>query len=135
MQTLLSGLWLLFLARRLSQPASFRPSRTIRYASTALLGIFWLASLAFLAGGWQPGTYLGLILVWALPPVLVQLFFGADILWQQRKLAGLVLATTTLYLAAADFLATGSGTWTIDPQQSTGLLIGRVGWRTEANNA
>ena len=31
-----------------------------------------------------------------------------------------------LYLSAADFLAIGAGTWTIDPAQTTGVLLGGV---------
>ena len=31
-----------------------------------------------------------------------------------------------LYLSAADYLAIGAGTWTIDPAQTTGILLGGV---------
>jgi lycopene cyclase domain-containing protein len=62
--------------------------------------------------------------VWALPPVLVQLGLGADILWQERRLLIVVIVPATLYLSVADAVAIHLGVWTIDPQQSTGLLIG-----------
>jgi lycopene cyclase domain-containing protein len=124
LQTLLAGLWLIFLARRTPQSDGILPSQLIRYLSTAILGTVWLGSVAILVSGWQPGTYLGLILAWALPPVMVQTLFGADILWGQRRLVGLALVSMVIYLAGADYLAIASGTWTIDPQQSTGLMIG-----------
>ncbi|MEZ4642189.1 MAG: hypothetical protein R3E31_05515 [Chloroflexota bacterium] len=41
--------------------------------------------------GWQPGNYLALELGWALPYIMLQLFFGADILWRQRRLVFLGL--------------------------------------------
>ena len=76
--------------------------------------------------GWQPGVYLALILVWALPPIGLQLAFGADILWQQRRLLLPAFVSLTLYLGAADALAIREGTWTIDPAQSLGLYLGGV---------
>jgi len=82
-----------------------------------------LAALWPLATAWQSGSYLALVLVWALPPITLQLAMGADVLWQQRRAVGSALLAATLYLAAADFIAIGSGTWTIDPAQSLGLYI------------
>jgi lycopene cyclase domain-containing protein len=67
-----------------------------------------------------------LILVWALPPIMLQTAFGADLLWQQRKLVGLTILTATSFLAASDSLAIGVGTWTIDPAQSLNLFVGGV---------
>jgi lycopene cyclase domain-containing protein len=125
LQTILTSLWLVFLARRLVQPAAFQPRPRLRWISTVVAGIFWLASALVLTTGWPPGTYLALILIWALPPIMVQFLFGADILWQQRRLVSLTLIPITLYLAAADALAITSGTWTISPAQS--LVIDLAG--------
>jgi lycopene cyclase domain-containing protein len=74
-----------------------------------------------LVAGWQPGTYLGLILVWALPPIMLQTVFGADILWGYRRLVLPGFIIPTLYLSFADTLAIRAGTWTIDPAQTTGI--------------
>jgi len=127
LQTLLAGLWLLFLARRFPHPRVPIPSGgKVKFMSTAALSFVWLCALFVLLSGWSPGTYLGLILVWALPPIALQLIFGADILWQHRHLVGFVLASTTLYLGIADSLAISSGTWTIDPGQSLSLLLGGI---------
>jgi lycopene beta-cyclase len=133
-QTLAAGLWLLFLARRLPQPAPFRAAESdpllsnwsLRRGVTLGLGFLWMASIAILFSGWVDGTYLGLILVWALPPIMLQTAFGADLLWRKRLPVGLALATATLYLSAADSLAINAGTWTIAPEQSTNLLLGGV---------
>jgi lycopene cyclase domain-containing protein len=123
LQTLFTGLVLFALARRLPAPA-FRPSRSLRVGAVLVVAVLWLVSVAILAAGWRPGTYLGLELVWALPPIAHQLAVGADILWRHRRRVGLALAGVTLYLCAADFLAIGAGVWTIDPAQSLNLFLG-----------
>jgi lycopene cyclase domain-containing protein len=107
-------------------PALAGSGRLLRTGSATVLGVTWLGSVAVLALGWKPGTYLGLELAWALPPLALQLAVGADILWRHRRNAGLALALLTGYLCAADFLAIGAGVWTINPEQSLGLLLGGV---------
>lgn len=126
-QTIMTGLWILWLARHLdlSRPA-FTPSLAWRIVGPLLLLPAWLWSVWALATGWRPGTYLALILVWALPPVMFQLAFGADILWHYRKLVLWSLLPTSLYLSAADMVAINAGTWTISPEQTVGWLIGGI---------
>ena len=122
-QTLLTGTWLLLLARRLAVNSRFRPLHQLRWSSALFAGVIWLASVLMLVSGWQPGTYLALELVWALPPIILQLAFGADILWHYRRLVLLAIIPTTLYLSFADALAIRSGTWTIDPMQSLNIFL------------
>jgi putative membrane protein len=69
---------------------------------------------------------MGLILVWALPPIMLQVAFGADILWRHRLLVLTALLSVTAYLSAMDALAIGDGTWTIDPQQSLQVFVAGV---------
>lgn len=126
-QPILGGLWLWFLARRLTQPVGAESFRAgLRWQVPLLLLIVWGTAVAVLAAGWQPGTYLALELGWALPPIMLQLAFGADILWRYRRIVLLSLVPLTLYLSGADALAIGAGTWTIDPGQSLGLLLGGI---------
>lgn len=125
-ETILAGLWIAFLMRRIAfaWPAPL-PSLRWRTAPTALVGIVWLSSVAVLISGWSPGTYLGLELAWALLPIMLQLAFGGDILRRYGRLVVAAIGSLTLYLSAADYLAIGSGTWTIDPAQSLpGLIAG-----------
>jgi lycopene cyclase domain-containing protein len=127
LQPILTGLWLLFLARRL--PVETRPLPSMRQLRRNLLfglGWVWLGMAAILIAGWQPGAYLALILIWALPPLMLQIGFGANILWRHRRLVLWTLLPVTLYLSLADALAIGSGTWTIDPAQSLPLYLGGV---------
>jgi lycopene cyclase domain-containing protein len=132
LQTLLTGLWLVWLARRLTPPAWPAPGEAPprgtwplawRLATVAALALPWLWSMAALARGWADARYLALILVWALPPILLQLGFGADILWAHRRLVLAAIAVPTLWLAAADTLAIASGTWTIHQTHSLGVLL------------
>lgn len=126
-ETILTGLWWWFLARRIEQPAVVPAAKRMSLlAPIAFLSIVWLVSAAMLASGWRPGTYLSLILIWSLPPIMLQLAFGANILWHYRKLVMLTILPVFLYISAADSLAIAAGTWTIDPAQSTGLFIGSL---------
>jgi lycopene cyclase domain-containing protein len=122
-QPILVGLWLLWLARRLPVPSE-GGSVNARLISVTVVGVVWITSVIMLFAGWKPGTYLALELVWALPPILLQLFFGADTLVRHWRLALLTILPMTLYLSAADSLAISAGTWEIDAAQSLGILLG-----------
>jgi lycopene cyclase domain-containing protein len=150
-QTLLTGAWLLWLARRqssvVSRQLSFvsrqspvgwgqwaggaggaRPalfSRRNLIAGAAAGGV-WLACILPALGGWRPGNYLALQVGWLLPPIILQLLVGAEILWQYRRLVAAGIGAAWLYLSAADAVAIHAGTWTIDPAQTVGILIGGV---------
>jgi lycopene cyclase domain-containing protein len=128
-QTVVTGLWLLFLARQSgfhkAAQVGERPRKLPWQPVLALAGI-WIFSVLLLASGWQPGTYLGLILIWAIPPILIQAVYGWDLLWRRRRLVFSAIFSMTAYLAAADSLAIGSGTWTIAPEQSLNLRLGGI---------
>jgi len=124
-QTLLTGLWLLTL-RRYIPSAKERSMPRLRYTSLAVVGLIWIISIFILLSGWHPGTYLGLELAWGLLPMMIQLAYGADILWSQHKVVLLAILVPTVYLYVADALAIGTGTWTIDPAQSTGIMMAGV---------
>lgn len=136
-QTLAMGLWVVWLAKRVGGGQGDKATRRQgdkvnlsprlgagRWLATLPVGLVWLISVVVLFSGWAPGTYLTLILAWALIPVLIQLALGADILWHYRGVVAWALIPATLYLCLADALAISSGTWTIDPAQSTGLHVG-----------
>jgi lycopene cyclase domain-containing protein len=127
LETIFVGLWTLALARRLSPGQTAAPDRSlIRWMAAVSLVPAWTWSIGVLITGWQPGTYLALLLAWALPPVALQLAFGADLLWRDRRLVLPAILVPAIYLSAADALALGTGTWTINPEQSLHLLIGGV---------
>lgn len=131
LQTLLSGFWVGVAARRVL-PATAENSltpqaaRRLRQGATLALAPLWIASVVILVTGWQPGNYLALILIWALPPIMLQTLVGADILWHNRRLVLLTLLSTTLYLGIADAVAIQAGTWTISPDKTLGVYLGGV---------
>jgi lycopene beta-cyclase len=126
-QTILAGLWMLFLMRRLRLDGPHPPlSSRWRLFPAVVLAPVWLVSMAILLSRWTLGTYLGLELAWALPPIIIQISFGGDILRRYGHLVLLSILGMTAYLSAADFLAIGSGTWAISPGQSLAILIGGV---------
>ena len=137
LQPILAGVWLLFLLQRLRLPAAqtqepglngVSTSRGVwlRIVAVVIATAIWLGSIVLLASGWQPGIYMGLELVWAIPPITLQLAFGADILWRYRQLVALVIIPLTLYLSSADAIAINSGIWTINPQKSIDMLLGGI---------
>lgn len=127
LQPIMVGLWLYLLATTLDLNSPGDVARPLlRWSSVLVVGLIWLASIVAFFANWAAAQYLSIILAWSLFPVLIQLAMGADILWRYRKLIFWALAPATLYLAAADALAIGAGTWTIDPAQSFHVLIGGV---------
>lgn len=126
-QPIMTGLLLLLLAKLLPLGAAGDFARPgLRRWSVAVVGVVWLASVLALISGWEAGTYMALELAWALPPIMLQLGFGADILWRYRGLVFWSLVPAALYLSAADSLAISGGTWTIDPAQSLGFELGGI---------
>ena len=126
LQPILVGLWALWLAPRLPAPEPRVLSSQARAAIIGTVSIIWIAMVIMLFSGWMPGKYLSLELAWGLIPVLIQLVFGLDTLWQQRRLVALTIIPASIYLSLADHLAIGTGIWTIDPQQSLGIILGGV---------
>ncbi len=132
LQTILTSLWIWFLARRLpvrKPQTAIRNSQlaqSIRWISFTLCTLLWLVSLYLWLSHWQNIQYLAITLSWALLPVLLQLGFGGDILWQHRTLLFWSLLPPTVYLCLVDALAISAGTWTIAPDQSTNILVGTL---------
>jgi lycopene cyclase domain-containing protein len=127
LQTAITGLWALAVQRHIVHQEPFdKPRPGVRLWSSAIVAFIWLASTVLFFSGWQAGTYLTLILSWALIPVLVQTVFGGDILlWSWRVLL-LTILPPTLYLWLLDAVALSGGTWTIDPAQTTGWMVGVI---------
>jgi lycopene cyclase domain-containing protein len=121
-ETVLSGLWWWFLARRLTPPAeSFKPSASGRWVSFGVLFAAWAfftAQFFFAADAWN---YLGIIFFWALPPIFPQFLFGADILWHYRKLVFWTIFVPGLYLSLMDIVALSATTWQISKDQTLGI--------------
>ncbi|MCO5182684.1 MAG: lycopene cyclase domain-containing protein [Anaerolineae bacterium] len=130
LQPIMTGLFLLLLMQRSSwlrqHDGDGNPNPRLRSWVVGVTGVVWLGSVVLLLSRWGPGTYLSLELSWALIPIMLQLWFGADILWRYRRIVLPAILIPTLFLASADAIAIGSGTWTINPEQSLEWLIGGI---------
>lgn len=132
-ETILAGLWWWFLARRLHPPLTdgeglglrvrFTSNKRLVYVSTCVLVFVWIIFTVILFSDNQPLTYLSITLVWALPAILPQLLFGADILWHYRTLVFWSIMVPGTYLSLMDMVALSETTWSISPTQTTGILF------------
>lgn len=123
-ETILAGLWWWFLARRLSPPKTeFKPNKGLVRASTAVLVLVWGIFTYLFFFGDVKWTYLGITLFWALPAILPQFLFGADILWHYRKLVFWAIMVPGTYLSLMDIVALTETTWSISKEQTTGILF------------
>lgn len=131
-ETILAGLWWWFLARRFSPllegeglgvRVKFTSNKQLVYVSTCLLVLLWLTFAYLFFFGNEKWTYLSITLFWALPPIILQFLFGADILWHYRKLVFLSILVPGTYLSLMDIVALSETTWSISPSQTTGVLF------------
>ena len=124
LETILAGLWWWFLARRLSSPATrFISKKLLVSLSASGLAFLWLLFTYLFFLGTANWTYLSIILFWALPPIIIQILFGADILWHYRKLVFWAIAIPGTYLSLMDIVALKDTTWSVSPGQTTGILF------------
>lgn len=123
-ETILSGLWWWFLARRISpEKESFTSNKRLVYLSSCLLVLIWLIFTILFFSHNEPITYLSITLFWALPPIIIQSLFGADILWHYRRLVFWAILVPGTYLSLMDIVALQETTWSISPSQTTGILF------------
>lgn len=124
LQPLLSGSLLQVLARHIpADPPNGDTMPMQRAAATGALGMLWLASMYTLWKGGPRRRYLSLITSWALPPIMLQVGFGGDILWRHRKLIAAALIPASAYLGYADSKAIRAGTWHISEKKTIGWNV------------
>ena len=126
-QTILCGLWWWLLAKMIEPPAQAARTESVLVpwkANLILAGIiacawvFFTQRFFFASDEWN---YLGIIFFWALPPIILQLIFGADLLWRYRTLVALSVFIPGIYLSLADIVALRATTWQISESQTLGL--------------
>jgi lycopene cyclase domain-containing protein len=97
-----------------------------RIGSIIPLVIIWILALGIFLSDIPTGQYFALIVLWAFPPIMMQLWFGADILWSNRRLVVPAVLLPSTYLSIVDAYAIMNGVWTIAAETSTGILIGNI---------
>ncbi|KAI9190065.1 hypothetical protein H9P43_001498 [Blastocladiella emersonii ATCC 22665] len=93
---------------------------------TRILGVAFLSMvLAVAATQWLAigarTFYLGAILVWAVPVLIMLWWIAGPFIWAQRRRAAVAIAIPTLYLCAVDWYALGAGAWSIMPATTVGI--------------
>lgn len=130
LETILAGLWWWFLARRIplspSPSNKFKSNKQVIYLSSAVLAAGWFVFTYLFFFGDASWNYLSIILFWALPPIILQTLFGADILWHYRKLVFWGIFVSGAYLSLMDIVALTDSTWSISATQTTGILFFRI---------
>nr|BBB35234.1 beta-carotene synthase.[1] [Aurantiochytrium sp. KH105] len=79
----------------------------------ASLGLVWIAGLSCLAS--EQSLYIGLILTWAMPVLILQWSLGAHVLTTHAKPVLTTIVSATAYLCVADAWAIRHGIWRINP--------------------
>jgi lycopene cyclase domain-containing protein len=123
LQTVLTSLALIVAAEGRPRSDVSTPRRRRVWVLIPLLAI-WVLACAALRTAWGPWRYTALLFAWGLPPILIQLAFGADVLWQERRIVIPTILIATLYYALADILAVSAGTWSFNPALVLGLRLG-----------
>ena len=124
LQTILSGLFCFLLQERfpLNKIAANRIAAnrivTSSYVILFLLGVFFL----FL----EKTRYLGLILSWGMPVILLQWFFGGNVLLANNKIFLVSTLIPTFYLWIADGLAISWEIWSISETYTMGVHFGSL---------
>ena len=131
LQTFLIGITFLLIYRQFSEKIYKRKERTSVRGIRNLLIIppvllIWTFSLFTFFLQIESLNYLNLILLWALPPITMQLLFGADILWQMRIPISFTIIIGTFYFAITDAIAIQDGIWEISPFQTINILLGGI---------
>jgi lycopene cyclase domain-containing protein len=127
LQTLMVGLFVLWGNSYFKHSEIIEsPHKNIRVVSIIFVLLIWIISILILLSGFVKGIYFSLIIIWSFPPVILQLAFGADILWQRKKVVSFLIFISTLYLSWADALAISIGIWTVELNTSFGFLIGDI---------
>ena len=127
LQTLLVSVFIFTFSRTLYlNSTDERERKDIRVISTVLLFLLLLVAIFSYISQINALIYLNLILIWALPPIMLQMMYGADILWEKKLPLVLFILISTAYLSIVDALAISANIWTITLNTSTGILIGGI---------
>ena len=120
LQTLFTGLWCFILHQHI--PINWSPVKTkLTWWMVGLFALLTLMGGIFLLS--ESFFYLGLILAWASPILLIQWYFGGPYLKSNLKLFFLTVLPPTIYLWVADAYAIHWGIWEISKKFTTGVKL------------
>ena len=120
LQTILTGLWCFYLQgriilKKIPTKNSLKSVVNSIYIFLFLLGCYGLFVTQM--------RYLGLILAWAMPVLILQWSLGAQYLLSNLKIFLLTFSVPTLYFWFADALAINLGIWDISKVYTLGIHV------------
>lgn len=119
LQTLLAGvLW--------SMQPRVSPECRLRFSLPGFLLSLAIGIVGVFCLTMERGTYGGLILLWAFPPLALQWGLGAECLFNSLKTWLVPWAGLTLYLCLADSFAISEGIWTLTLGTRSGWDLGNL---------
>ena len=123
LQTIFTGLWCFFLQNKFPLSKDFSKSSikhvvTFFYSLVFILGVYSLTVTNM--------KYLGLILSWAVPVLILQWVLGGHYLLKNLKIFLITFIVPTIYLWIADALAIGWEIWAISEKFTMGLKFGTL---------
>lgn len=122
-QTMMTGLWCLWLAQRLKVQRQGTHSKLWRYAGVGAMALLFAVGAALLFADLRY-RYFALIVVWAAPVVGFQWWVGYAELIKNKRLWILGFLIPSVYLCLADTYAIGNGVWSLSSTQTTGISLG-----------
>ena len=96
----------------------------LKFSCKGLVMALLVGLVGALSLNYTSGTYIGLILVWACPPLALQWGLGSHALIKSFKTWAPIWIGLSAYLCIADYYAIYKGIWSIAPATRTGLGIG-----------
>jgi lycopene cyclase domain-containing protein len=118
-QPLIAGFWLYAVFDRLeSRPArGWGPRWVLGAVGVGVTALGWWWTRA------EPTFYIGMILVWAGPPLGLQWLYGGHYLARNARVVFAGVVPPTLYLASVDRFAVENGLWIISDGFTTGVDV------------
>ena len=99
---------------------------SLHFSPLASLPAFFLGVLGYFLLMSDQGTYAGLILVWACPPLALQWSLGLRALIGTYKVWLMPWALLIIYLCLADSFAISKGIWSLNPETRSGWELGNL---------
>lgn len=132
LQTILTSFIFFGLCARMTRLEEFSQKTilNLKSAPTSRALKIFIILLSFITGAgvgflyFSPSLYLGLILSWAIPVVILQWYIGGSTLWKYRNLYFFSLLISTVYLWIVDSVAIQKEIWTISTFYTLGPKLG-----------
>ena len=122
LQTIFTGLWCLFLQSKIR--FNREPSKNKNLKIAVLAGMSAMFALGVYSLTQTNMFYMGLILAWALPILILQFAIGGQYLLSNLKLFLWTIIPSSVYLCLTDAYAIWDGIWTISEAYTIGLKFG-----------